>query len=99
PPPPPPPPPPPHAPPHAATRVLTHDYTRNRGVDISVILTPVNAPSWCGDRSVLWNSVEKAEQRRESKLAMESELSIPREISREAARETVLAFVRENLDR
>ncbi|MCQ8806401.1 MobA/MobL family protein, partial [Escherichia coli] len=38
----------------------------------------------------------KAEQRRNSQLAREIELAIPREISREAARETVLAFVREN---
>ncbi|EFI6851142.1 MobA/MobL family protein, partial [Escherichia coli] len=66
------------------------------GVDDAVILTPANAPSWCGDRSVLWNAVEKAEQRRNSQLAREIELAIPREISREAARETVLAFVREN---
>ncbi|MCX9253577.1 MobA/MobL family protein, partial [Escherichia coli] len=48
------------------------------------------------DRSVLWNAVEKAEQRRNSQLAREIELAIPREISREAAREAVLAFVREN---
>ncbi|MCV5801921.1 MobA/MobL family protein, partial [Escherichia coli] len=67
-----------------------------RGVDDAVILTPANAPSWCGDRSVLWNAVEKAEQRRNSQLAREIELAIPREISREAAREAVLAFVREN---
>ncbi|WP_198583467.1 MobA/MobL family protein, partial [Escherichia coli] len=75
---------------------LTHDYTRKRGVDDAVILTPENAPSWCADRSVLWNAVEKAEQRRDSQLAREIELAIPREISRDAARETVLAFVREN---
>ncbi|MCN8140662.1 MobA/MobL family protein [Escherichia coli] len=75
---------------------LTHDYTRKRGVDDAVILTPENAPSWCVDRSVLWNAVEKAEQRRDSQLAREIELAIPREISRDVARETVLAFVREN---
>lgn len=75
---------------------LTHDYTRKRGVDDAVILTPENAPSWCADRSVLWNAVEKAEQRRDSQLAREIELAIPREISRDVARETVLAFVREN---
>ncbi|WP_192824711.1 MobA/MobL family protein, partial [Escherichia coli] len=75
---------------------LIHDYTRKRGVDDAVILTPANVPSWCSDRSVLWNAVEKAEQRRNSQLAREIELAIPREISREAAREAVLAFVREN---
>ncbi|NVL73362.1 MobA/MobL family protein, partial [Escherichia coli] len=61
-----------------------------------VILTPVNAPSWCGDRYVLWNADEKAEQRRNSQLAREIELAIPREMSREVEREAVLAFVREN---
>ncbi|MCI3077850.1 MobA/MobL family protein, partial [Escherichia coli] len=48
--------------------------------------------SWCADRSVLWNAVEKAEQRRDSQLAREIELAIPREISRDAARRAAEAL-------
>nr|WP_284705119.1 MobA/MobL family protein [Escherichia coli] len=45
------------------------------------------------------NAVAKAQQRRNSHLARELELAIPRQISRAAARETVPAFVRENFVR
>ncbi|MGK3585332.1 MobA/MobL family protein, partial [Escherichia coli] len=38
----------------------------------------------------------KAERRKNSQLAREIELAIPRELPQDAARETVLAFVREN---
>ncbi len=42
------------------------------------------------------NAVEKAERRKNSQLAREIELAIPHELPQDAARETVLAFVREN---
>ncbi|WP_159310511.1 MobA/MobL family protein, partial [Klebsiella pneumoniae] len=60
------------------------------------ILTPANAPAWCANRAELWNAVEKAERRKNSQLAREFELAIPRELAQDAARETVLNFVREN---
>ncbi|EFF9567742.1 MobA/MobL family protein [Salmonella enterica] len=75
---------------------LTHDYTRKSGVAEAVILTPATAPAWCTNRAELWNAVEKAERRKNSQLAREIELAIPRELQQDAARETVLAFVREN---
>jgi hypothetical protein len=75
---------------------LTHDYTRKSGVAEAVILTPATAPAWCMNRAELWNAVEKAERRKNSQLAREIELAIPRELPQDAARETVLAFVREN---
>ena len=75
---------------------LTHDYTRKSGVAEAVILTPATAPAWCTNRAELWNAVEKAECRKNSQLAREIELAIPRELPQDAARETVLAFVREN---
>lgn len=75
---------------------LTHDYTRKSGVAEAVILTPATAPAWCTNRAELWNAVEKAEHRKNSQLAREIELAIPRELPQDAARETVLAFVREN---
>ncbi|MBJ4815005.1 MobA/MobL family protein [Salmonella enterica subsp. enterica serovar Mbandaka] len=75
---------------------LTHDYTRKSGVAEAVILTPATAPAWCTNRAELWNAVEKAERRKNSQLAREIELAIPHELPQDAARETVLAFVREN---
>ena len=75
---------------------LTHDYTRKSGVAEAVILTPATAPAWCTNRAELWNAVEKAECRKNSQLAREIELAIPHELPQDAARETVLAFVREN---
>ncbi|WP_181946260.1 MobA/MobL family protein, partial [Klebsiella pneumoniae] len=66
---------------------LTHDYTRKSGVA---------EPAWCTNRAELWNAVEKAERRKNSQLAREIELAIPHELPQDAARETVLAFVREN---
>ncbi|MHA6566001.1 MobA/MobL family protein, partial [Lactobacillus gasseri] len=58
--------------------------------------TAANAPAWCTNRAELWNAVEKAERRKNSQLAREIELAIPHELPQDAARETVLAFVREN---
>ncbi|GCJ84858.1 conjugal transfer protein [Escherichia coli] len=75
---------------------VIHDYTRKNGVASAVILTPANAPAWCANRAELWNAVEKAERRKNSQLAREFELAIPRELTQDAARETVLNFVREN---
>ena len=75
---------------------VIHDYTRKNGVASTVILTPANAPAWCANRAELWNAVEKAERRKNSQLAREFELAIPRELAQDAARETVLNFVREN---
>ena len=75
---------------------VIHDYTRKNGVASAVILTPANAPAWCANRAELWNAVEKAERRKNSQLAREFELAIPRELAQDAARETVLNFVREN---
>uniref|UniRef100_UPI0030095BFF MobA/MobL family protein n=2 Tax=Gammaproteobacteria TaxID=1236 RepID=UPI0030095BFF len=57
---------------------LTHDYTRKSGVAEAVILTPATAPAWCTNRAELWNAVEKAERRKNSQLAREIELAIPR---------------------
>lgn len=75
---------------------LTHDYTRKSGVASTVILTPANAPAWCANRTELWNAVEKNERRKNSQLAREFELAIPRELGKSSARKTVLNFVREN---
>jgi hypothetical protein len=62
---------------------VTHDYTRKGGVVHAEILLPANAPPGYADRAVLWNAVERAENRGDSQLAREIEISLPVELTRE----------------
>lgn len=55
---------------------IIHDYTRKGGVMHTEILLPDNAPGEYADRSVLWNSVEKAERYKTAQLAREIELAL-----------------------
>lgn len=73
----------------------THDYTRKAGVVHQEIMTPENAPGWMRDRSQLWNGVEAAEKRKDSQLAREVEIALPRELSREEQIDLVRGFVKE----
>ncbi|UCA44759.1 MobA/MobL family protein [Pseudochrobactrum sp. XF203] len=57
----------------------TFDYTKKHVVS-SFILTPSNAPAWALDREALWNAVERSENRKNSVVARELEISIPRDI-------------------
>ena len=45
------------------------------------ILLPQNAPEWMSDREKLWNTVEKKEYRKDSQLAREIQVSLPRELT------------------
>lgn len=62
---------------------LEHDYERKRGVVRSEVLLPRDAPERWLDRGELWNDVEAAERRRDSQVAREYELALPRELSRD----------------
>lgn len=55
------------------------DYSKKHAVS-SFILTPNNSPAWAQDREALWNNVERSENRKNSVVARELEISIPREI-------------------
>jgi hypothetical protein len=57
-----------------------HDYTHKSGVIKSEIIAPDNAPDWIFDRAKLWNEIERIEKRKDSQLAREFEISIPREL-------------------
>lgn len=56
----------------------THDYRRKQRVGFSEIVAPAGAPSWAYDRSIFWNEAEKKETRRNSCVAREWQVSIPR---------------------
>ncbi|WP_457584882.1 Ti-type conjugative transfer relaxase TraA [Ensifer canadensis] len=61
---------------------IVHDFTQKRGVEHSEIVLPdrVDAP-WALDRSTLWNAVERAEVRKDARVAREFEIALPHEMS------------------
>ena len=72
---------------------VEHDYTRKGGVVHAEIMAPANAPAWMRDRTRLWNAVEAVERRRDSQLAREIEVALPRELSPPERLELVRGFV------
>ena len=62
---------------------IVHDFTRKGGIAYTEILLPQNAPQEFTNRSVLWNSVEKIEKSKNSQLAREIEIALPKELDRE----------------
>ena len=81
------------------TTGLVHDYTRKKGVDYSEILSPISASlgnEWLTDRQELWNKIEEVERRKDSQLAREITLAIPRELSRSEQIALVREYVQTN---
>lgn len=73
----------------------THDYPRS-GEDVSSwIEAPENTPEWARDREELWNRVEEAEARRDSQVAREVQVGIPKELDRGQQEELVRSYSRE----
>ena len=75
---------------------IVHDFTRKGGIAHTEILLPQNAPEEFSNRSVLWNSVEKIEKSKNSQLAREIEIALPKELSREKQINLVREYVKEN---
>jgi len=75
---------------------IVHDFTRKGGIAYTEILLPQNAPEEFSNRSVLWNSVEKIEKSKNSQLAREIEIALPKELDREKQIELVREYVKEN---
>jgi hypothetical protein len=74
-----------------------HDYRPRSGVAASFILTPPQASAWMADRQMLWNSCEAIEGRKDSCVARELEVALPRELSLDAHIALVTGFVLEQL--
>lgn len=66
------------------------------GIAYTEILLPQNAPEEFVNRSILWNSVEKIEKSKNSQLAREIEIALPKELDREKQIELVREYVKEN---
>ncbi|WP_288979503.1 MobQ family relaxase, partial [uncultured Parvimonas sp.] len=75
---------------------IVHDFTRKGGIVYTEILLPQNAPQEFVNRSVLWNSVEKIEKSKNSQLAREIEIALPKELNREKQINLVREYVKEN---
>ena len=75
---------------------IIHDFTRKGGIAHTEILLPQNAPQEFVNRSVLWNSVEKIEKSKNSQLAREIEIALPKELNREKQINLVREYVKEN---
>ncbi len=65
---------------HDERRGFTHRYHNRKGVVASFILTPPQAPENTSDRVLLWNAVEAAETRKNSRVAREIILALPHEL-------------------
>ncbi|KIS08728.1 MobQ family relaxase [Streptococcus equi] len=75
---------------------IVHDFTRKGGIAHTEILLPQNSPKEFANRSVLWNSVEKIEKSKNSQLAREIEIALPKELNREKQINLVREYVKEN---
>lgn len=74
---------------------LNHDYTKKQQIE-SEIIAPSNAPSWVNDREKLWNEVDRAETRCNSRTAREINIALPLELSKEQQKELVRDYVKES---
>ncbi len=71
---------------------IIHDYRKKREIIHKEILLPDNAPPHFKKRSVLWNTVECAETRKNSQTARHIDAALPVEISRDEQIDLVRNF-------
>lgn len=64
-------------------------------VVFKAILLPSVAPKWMLDREKLWNAVEQAEGRKDSRLARDIDISLPQELSNEQNIKLATEFVQD----
>ena len=67
---------------HDERQDQTFNYRgKQEQVVFSEILTPEGAPEWMQDREKLWNVAEACENRKDSQVAREIEIALPKELS------------------
>lgn len=74
----------------------THDYPRSGGEVSSWIEASEDAPEWAREREELWNRVEEAETRKDSQVAREVQVGIPKELDRDQQDDLVRGYAREH---
>lgn len=71
----------------------TFDYRNKCGVVYSEIVVPENAPAWGYNRERLWNKAEHAEKRKDSQVAREITLALPKELTLDQQKSLLIQFV------
>ena len=74
---------------------IQHDYTKKQGLVWQQVFLPSMAPPEWQDREKLWNAVEENEKTKDSRLAREFIVALPRELDRQAQIELIRAFIQE----
>lgn len=73
-----------------------HNYENKRGIIYSEVLLCENAPLKYQDREVLWNEVQTIEKSKNSQLAREIEVALPRELTRKEQIQCVQNYIKNN---
>ena len=60
---------------------------------VTMILAPSHSPEWVHDRQQLWSEVEKSETRKNSQVAREINIALPREISHQEQTDLIRGYV------
>jgi ATP-dependent exoDNAse (exonuclease V) alpha subunit len=80
-----------------------HNHTRRRDVTHKEIIVPTRfageSLEWARDRSRLWNAAEKAEARRDARVAREFQVTLPSELAAPRRETLARAFSQELADR
>ena len=72
-----------------------HDYTRKKGLMWERVFLPENAPVEWQDRAILWNAVEDAEKSKDSRLAREFVVALPRELNQDQQIALVTEYIQQ----
>lgn len=75
---------------------LQHDYTWKSEIVYSEIMIPPQAKEEFKNRATLWNEVEKIENAKDSQLAREVQVAIPKEFNRKDQINLVKEYVNDN---
>ena len=74
-----------------------YDYSRKLDLGFSEIIAPKNAPDWITNRQELWANNELANKRRDSRVAKEILVALPRELEINQQLDLVRKLVAKNL--
>jgi hypothetical protein len=69
-----------------------HDYSRRNGVVASGVILPDHAPASFADRQILWNEQERAENRKNSRVAREVIIALPHELNEKQRQGVVIKY-------
>ena len=82
---------------HDARLEMVFDFTAKRGVAFAGLMAPESAPAAFHDRETLWNAVEAADRRVDSRPSREVLISLPHELTDGQRHDLVRAFIAETM--